>query len=59
MTLYSFFFLFLFLTFFLGIMERLLVKDMTIDKGGCVVAFGLRDLRLVMKPWLLYSWTTT
>lgn len=58
MTLSSFFFLFLLLTFFLGIMERLPVQDMAIDKGGYVVAFGLRDLRLVMKPWLLYSWTT-
>lgn len=54
MTLSSFFFLVCFsLSFFLGIMEkRLPVQDMTIDKGAgvCVVAFGPRDLRLVMKP---------
>lgn len=53
MTLSSFFFLVCFFPQFLpwNHGERLPVQDMTIDKGRvCVVAFGLRDLRLVMKP---------
>lgn len=63
MTLSSFVFLFLFLTFFptrktWNHREAACTGYGDRQGWGCVVAFGLRDLRLVMKPLVVVFWTT-